>query len=270
MSTAHASLNYEPFADQVTPAEAEAILALWARRQQEADRSPNASVQDIAEALSLPADQVRRMLMDVRSAAAEAVAIPAATVPQRKGMGKRRVRVLIGLVAIVVLFPFIMDMVARRGLGRFSAQPYLVSSRFSPGYESKPPVGYTVSFDNYKRIGDAEVYAKSEIEPRLMSSMESIVSEVGEPFNAVRQPHTRTAGVDVDYHAIALRLARNQEIGEAWGYYKTLKASINGRSESAQLPFPVVNDPMLEEMLRQERTRRIKILANQIANPVLK
>jgi hypothetical protein len=188
----------------VSPAEAEQVVALWAKRQQE--HEGNLSLQDLAEALGTTTPEIEALLANVRRASEPVPGVTATTIvrPNRR----RALRTLVAILAVCAISMIAFAIVRSSGqrdamavgtgatAADVAAPPTPVSevSVANSGGEDQQdvsasvPTGYTVSFDGYVAKGrqtltpgdypDAQLESSLFDEIKLMTPKSFVLQEI--------------------------------------------------------------------------------------------
>jgi|GEM_PF-5664595 len=255
----------------MTSQEAEAVLNLLNQRQQELESlRARTTVQDLAEATSVPTSEIEALLAHVR----HSYTVPVA--PQKK---VRRHPFLIAFASLagLALWGGILGGVFEAGMHKARNQqiqallnsrgPFELSSRKlvvdkSPIAAENLPVGVSVTFDSGYTV-DGEQKDKFYNEELLASSIEDVVS------NRIEQRPQVDSHSPYNYEQEqklpnALRTGNTQGF-ESYFAFEDLKVSVNGvELPVTKIPVERVRYGPGYDAIRQERERRIGLLANKM------
>lgn len=260
----------------LSPQEAEAVLELWAKKQAEGELRSRLNVQDLAEAMSLPVEEVEKMVDSVRQKASS----PTVTPPIKKA---RPINSLLIALAVVVWFTILAGACyfafeAGTDKGRqMSGMPAMAppASMDAPAlaYDTTPtpegamiaadtpvhgiPRSVTVEIKGYKVYGEQRQNAS---QGQILDSLKQILNEVAPPSSA--KP-------DVVFGDVATMNALQENSPakvDGQIQFEAMTVQGNGTGMTLMIPVAKVSDPDLIRLVEEEQTTRLKILANWVYN----
>ena len=258
----------------ISSREAEAVLELWAKRQAEGELRARLSVQDLAETMNLPLEDVQRMVDSVRASKSQAVLDPP-TVKQARPVNK----FLIGLAVVVWL-------AILSGVGFFAYESGFTAARrrFSPDMFAPmpPPVvpstsiagtpapaavlgttqnvaesipkGISVSFGGFQISGEA---SKSAYWASPQNAISRIVEDVAQA------PPGVTGTTKPDIALINGIQQDNPDMLDGLVKFETMTVSSLRDKFELKIPIPLTSDERILRFVLPEQEKRIKILSSQ-------
>ncbi|MCC7228937.1 MAG: hypothetical protein IT203_00985 [Fimbriimonadaceae bacterium] len=259
----------------MSPKEAEAVFELWAKRQSEGEiLRQRMSVQDMAEAMSIPPSEVEQMLSFVRSAN---------MAPHEPTKIKKARPINSFLITVVAVTWFVILIGSsflfyylghRNGLrANLFARPGPVAEMAmappNPPYSSagtavtysaqanladQIPDGVSVEFNNYRVTGDNSGGFLSEDD--VMTALNSIIQKVASPSSVIAT--TKLTEVEI------VEAIQNRNAEKLSGLVRFQTITISQGKSTFQQPIPVaqVKDPRIVRLVGEEQTRLLRILAN--------
>lgn len=261
----------------LSPQEAEAVLELWAKKQAEGELRSRLNVQDLAEAMSLPVEEVEMMVESVRQKASSPTVTP--HIKRAKPINS----LLISL-AVIVWFSILVGAcyfafeagtdkgrqmagfpaMAPPAITDFPAEIAVASDTTSMGTTTAAetpvhqiPQSVSLEFKGYKVYGEQRTNAN---ENAILKALQQIVYEVSP---------SSTAKPDVVYGDIAVIDAlQSNDAAKIDGQiqFETMTLKGNGVSMSQKIPIVKVVDSNLVRLVTEEQRVRLKILANWAFN----
>lgn len=261
----------------LSPQEAEAVLELWAKKQAEGELRSRLNVQDLAEAMSLPVEEVEKMVDSVRQKATS----PTATPPTKRA---KPINSLLISLAVIVWFtilagacylafeagtdkgrqmagfpamapPAITDFPAEIAVAADTSPMGTATAVETPVHQI--PQSVSLEFKGYKVYGEQRTNAS---ESAIFHALQQIVAEVAPGSSA--KP-------DVVYGDVAVIDAlQSHDASKINGQiqFETLTLKGNGTSLSQRIPIPKVDEASLVRLVLEEQRVRLKILANWAFN----
>lgn len=259
----------------MSPKEAEAVFELWAKRQSEGENlRQRMSVQDMAEAMSIPPNEVEQMLNYVRSAH---IAPPE---PAKLKKARPVNSFLISIVAVtwfVILIGccFLFYSIGHKnGLrANLFAPPVPIAEMpvtaadlpfasagtaemdFAPANMTEQiPNGVNVEFNNYRVTGENPSGLLSEDD--VKTALSSIIQKVASPSSVTEK--TNLTEVEI------VKAIQESNVKKLSGLVRFEVMTITHGNSSFQQTIPVaqVNDPKIVRLVGEEQSKLLRILAN--------
>ena len=234
----------------MTPQEAEQLVELWAQRQQQVETArAMPSINDLADVLNAPPDELAALLAQVRGA-------KPVVKPKNNLLWLRRLGISAGILMLLgaaATAGFIAGEEANRSYP-VAAYPY--SSPVNTN--ATPPGEYVVTFDGYAIPGSGPVPSElSQLSEKLEMAMMRAANEMGP--NELTQYAQPTVSTEV-----FLRRLSTDQVLDGWLVFRD--ASIKGPNGEvkAKMPTLLANSPEWIQLVREEQARRIKRLVSQI------
>lgn len=260
----------------LSPQEAEAVLELWAKKQAEGELRSRLNVQDLAEAMSLPVEEVEKMVDSVRQKASS----PTVTPPIKKA---RPINSLLIALAVVVWFTILAGACyfafeagtdkGRQIAGIPAVAPPAFMDAPAMAYDTTPmpegtmmavdtpvhgiPRSVTVEMKGYKVFGEQKQNAN---QGQILDSLRQILNEVAPPSSA--KP-------DVVFGDVAtINALQENSPAKVDGQiqFEAMTVQGNGTGMTLMIPIAKVSNPDLVRLVEEEQTTRLKILANWVYN----
>lgn len=248
----------------MSPAEAQSVIELWAQRQRQ-DESKKAmpSVTDLSEVLSLPPEEVVKLLAQVR-------ATPPTMTTARPAVD-RRVLIPIIMISVVLWLATISAFVwwssisSSAPAARFEEPvmgngPPAIAGAESLGADL--PAGLTLEFRGYTVIGSSSrTIPADELEGALLPILETVLNQMT-PLQG--------SGANVtpsDLESITTALGKNSNSGvESYLEFHAFRTSVGGQDQVLMLPVALTSNDTIVKMVQAEQMRRLRVLANGAAN----
>ncbi len=254
---------------ELTPQEAEAVLELWAKRQAEGELRTRLSVQDLAEAMSLPISEVERMVDAVRR---KQFTPPVDAVPLKKAKPVNSFLIAVASFVWIGLLVGASAWFYRAGqrVQRYEVPmaepmvappPPILGEAFamppSSGNLAKSlPEGLSLEFKGYTLLGESQ----QTTEWNIREAFRQVIAQVAAPAGATP---------NVVYSDVAIINALQESDSERVENqirFEAMTLKTGGRSMTKMIPVAMVNEPNLLRLVEEEQSNRLTILANWAAN----
>jgi hypothetical protein len=246
--------------DEITAAEARAIMDLWVQRREESDSATSA--QAVSEGLNIPEESVRSLLNEVR----------------KKGLSKRfskKKRRLDKTVLWSALLACTLYGAFAGGMAYENSNSPRYSVRHAYSYDGygghwnapahnraqRPladlPQGISVEFREYVKEGSSLIGASPQAEDQILRALDQIIKPL------VQAAAVGSASVDLEGASRSLRSSQSQAT-PGIEFYPLL---ISGSSDKYKIDIPVatVRHQDLEGLVAAEQERRLRVAASRIA-----
>lgn len=263
----------------LSPQEAEAVLELWAKKQAEGELRSRLNVQDLAEAMSLPVEEVEKMVDTVRQKASS----PTVTPPVKRA---KPINSLLISLAVIVWFTILAgacyfafeagtdkgrQMAGQAAMAPPALNDYPAEIAVATGPPPMPeatfaaaetpvhgiPRSVSVEIKGYKVYGEQRQNAS---EREILGSLKQILEEVAPPS---------TAKPEVVYGDVAtMNALQENNPAKVDGQIQFEAMTVQGKGTGMTLMIPIakVTNPDLVRLVEEEQTTRLKILANWVYN----
>jgi len=242
----------------LTPKEAEAILELWARQHSESEAlQARTTVQDLAEAMSIPAHEVAAMLRQVRESDPVLPQQPLEEAKKRRRNRRLMVfAILFWLALMVGGFAIVYNVGRSRGARvRLGPATHEAAATVQSTGPENLPNGVTFEYRGYQLTGTAPNGTVDE--KSIMSAIFDIVERVAGPSS------TAETKVGNDEIAKALQTDDASNVSTHIAF-ETVKVTGGGKVFSTKMPIAIDGSLNVVNAVRQEQWRRLNIIANQI------
>lgn len=234
--------------------EAQAVFELWAKRRQDAEtRQQMPTTRDLAEAMGISEDEVMRMLREVRMSPP----VVAATPPQPKPR-KKRWKFFLGLAVLgAVATGFYSAGRSSRtyGTGWMAPSPPMPTALY------QLPKGLTADYRGYTLAGQVSVTNDMvQLERDLYGALSRVVQD--QTAAPLRLPGPTTLA-DLDKVRKAMQEDKIGEDLENILAFEPLHLRAGTNVSKVMIPMALSADPQLEEIVRQEVERRLRVAANK-------
>lgn len=235
--------------------EAQAVFELWARRRQDAEtRQQMPTTRDLAEAMGISEDEVMRMLREVRMAPP----VVAATPPQPKPR-KKRWKFFLGLVLLAGTAAAFYAAGARNS--RIYATSWMESPPAMATSRYLLPKGLTADYRGYTLSGQMSVsHDMVQLERDLYGALNRVVQD--QTAAPLRLPGPTTLA-DLDKVRKAMQEDKISDGLENILAFEPLHLRAGTNISKVMIPMALSADPQLEEIVRQEVERRLRVAANK-------
>ena len=254
----------------MSDAEAQAVLRLHLRRS---EGTPNLSVGDVAEAIHLPSEEVRKLLADVRDEKRTEDALKAAKARQKRN--RRDVLIVCMIPILVLLMVFTTAIIVSRNRRLIEEQnveavagPSPVgahdASQFISTDPPTPPSSFIASGPGL--VGSFEgqqFFIKSAVDPTKMSQNDDLLKVLtGEIENRI----VNTVPLRVEDAQSMLGAIRSNNWDPEGLLHIELTLQINGSDISYRDSMPYVNTDYapLKQVLFDERVKRLKAMLEML------
>lgn len=234
--------------DRMTDAEAQEVLRLHLQRT---DGAPELSVEDVAEAIRLPAEDVQSLLAEVRRQ--KGVAEQAAPQKQRKLRDTR-----LALAAAVLAIAIAIGLIGwtARGFRSVNAQATEASS-------AETGSGFMLT------IGNWSTFVSSAIDPKNASANGNLVEVIdNKVVEKTRMPHMELPKQTITDQELLKELKRGNWDASGIGHLNfgiTLAQQPSVGDRSFSLPFYMGRSAEVRRIVQEERQWRIRHSLENIA-----
>jgi len=266
---------------ELTPQEAEAVLELWARKQAEGELRSRLNVQDLAEATGLPQAEIEKLVESVRASKKT----PPIQAPVKKVKPVNSLLIAVSVLVWLTILAGVAMFAFEEGFSKGRRTPYAIAPPAlgemgmavptalaeipvptdgaiyvgpnSSSITSAIPTGSNVDFQGYKVKG---TNISSASEDTIHGALQSIVSNLEPEGGLAMGPEHATSTI--------LNALDNNDGKLVDGQIQFPKMTVSTGAASMNLTIPVarVGNPSIVETVRQERLKRLRILANWIVN----
>ncbi len=256
--------------DRLTQKEAEQVISLWARLQDErVERDGLPTVQELAEGLGAPEDQIRGLLGQVRAGVDSGSVV----------VERRRPRIWLGVAATLVgvcLFVLLInkvgtDMFLRESVSEpVAAEIPATSIReaaiaptapvteeliATPSYASRLPEGLTLRVDGLPERGEKSGGLSSEeLRGDVVSALQNLFNQLPNRATVHGRPEAMTGS------RVVAAMNAGVEIRDVVTYIKS-EAVLGSKKKELLLPVAITMDQQLWTIIEDERLARMKELA---------
>lgn len=257
--------------DTLSQEETEKVIALWARLQDErVEREGLPTVQELAEGLGAPEDQIRGLLGQVRAGAVSEPGV----------VERRRPRIWLGVSAFVGVIlvlgavnvfsarsaevpsaPVVVDMVPSSAIPDMAIAPSAPIAEdliALPTYAPQLPEGLTLRVDGLPERGEKSGgFSSGELQEVVVSALQNLFNQLPDRATVHGRPEAMTGS------RVVSAMNAGVEIRDVVTYIKS-EAALNGKKKELLLPVAITTDPQLWTIIEDERLARMKELADWV------
>lgn len=255
----------------MSPQEAEAVIELWAKRQQDLETEQSMpKVQDLAEAISVPPQEVEGLLREVRLRMSQR--------SPRRLPARRRVFLFV-LLAVSVCAFWIAAMAGFYNYAyhngaeavRWQVEPALMDAT-APGppmpiavdvAPTEVPSGLTATFRKYSLVGTGTRNMPRElVESQLFEALNGILHKMAQPL-PVDQDISPSEGLSNIIEALQADGGKNTE---RYIIFEPFEVSAGDKKLTQMIPLALTSNSDIVRLVEAEQQRRIRVLANAGSN----